>query len=186
MVKTKIPVRDAMTSQVITITTDKNLEDAAKLMAKHDIGGLVVTDNDGPVGMITERDFVDVVAGNKIPSELSVETVMSKPLVTISPDQGLFEAAKLMVKSKVRKLPVKSKDILVGIITAEDIVKVAPREIELLLELAALKAEPQMDEFVQSPTAGNCEVCSNYSDNLVEAGSSYVCPECKEAMQEED
>ena len=172
-----------MVTKVITITKDKNVADAAKMMIKHDIGGLVVVEEKEPVGIITEKDFTKTLSDSKDPYALTIGDAMSKELITISPDASIMDAAKLMTKKRVRKLPVKEADKLVGIITAEDIIRVAPREIELLLELAAIKAQG-VDEFMQSSTEGECEICGNYSEYLSQAGSSYMCNECKEAREE--
>ena len=179
---TKISVRDAMITKVITTTKETGVIDAAKMMLKHDIGGLVVVDGSEPIGIITEKDFTKILAKEANPHDLKISQAMSKKLVTISPDASIVDAAKLMTKSAVRKLPVMQGNNLAGIITAEDIVKVAPREIELLLELAAIKAQGSAD-FRQSATEGNCEVCGNYSDYLHQLGGSSLCNECKDAKE---
>lgn len=183
--KGKISVRDVMVAPVITITPDKTLVDVAKLMLKHEIGGVVVVENGDPIGIITEYDFVKLMATNTLPSKIKIKEVMSTPLITVSPNLSILDAARLMTKSKTRKLPVKSKNELIGIITAEDIVKVAPREIELLLELASIKSMGE-EEFLQSPTEGECENCGNYSDYLYQVGGMSVCSECKDLLAEEE
>ncbi len=186
-IKSKLSVRDAMTSKVITIIPDATLEDAAKLMIKRDIGGLVVEKKGEPVGIITEKDFTISIAKGKVPSKVKVKDVMSSPLITVPPEESILDAAHLMSKKKIRKLPVKSKGRLVGIITSEDIARVAPKEIELLTELAVLKggeAGPESEEFREHGTEGECETCGNYSDYLskLEDGT-YVCGECKETEE---
>ena len=191
--KSKLPVQDAMTSKVITISPDATLEEAAKLMLKHDIGGVVVEKKGEPIGIVTEKDFTKVISKGKNPLETKVKDAMSSPLITIGPEQSILDAARLMTKEKVRKLPVKNKGTLVGIITAEDIVRVAPKEIELLLELASIKAQDVVDsagireEFAEQGSEGECEICGNYSDYLskMEDGT-YVCGECKETEEGEE
>jgi len=183
MVKNKIPVRDAMTRHVITITPEETIDKIAKLMLKHDVGSVIVVDNNQPIGIVTEKDFVELVAKKKNPDQL-VKSVMSSPLLTISPNHSILEAAKMMQKSKTRKLPVIKNDKMVGIITAEDIARVAPKEIELLLELVNIKVE-DMGEFRQSSTEGVCEACGNYSEYLHTVGGTSVCAECKETMRGE-
>ena len=180
--KTDIFVKDAMTRRVITISPDKTLVDAAKLMNKHDIGCLVVAENSNLVGIITEYDFVRVVSKDKKPSAVKVKEVMSFPLKTISPNESLFDAAKQMSKLGIRKLPVKSNGALLGIITAEDIVQIAPQEIELLLELATMKAESAPTRSSEPGADGECEACGNYSQDLIRRGSMSVCAECCESL----
>jgi len=181
MVNSKLPVRDVMISPVITITLEDTVAKAAKVMLKNGIGGLVVVENSHAVGMITERDFVGLLAKKQSPGELLVKNVISKKLITISPDEGLMEAAKLIVKTGKRKLPVMENNKLVGILTADDIVKAAPGEVETLRELTNIKSEDVT--FHESPTSGNCEACGNYSEKLFEVNESFVCEDCKEAAE---
>ncbi len=189
-IKSKIPIRDVMTSKVITAAPDMSLEEIAKLMLKHDIGGVVITKNGDPIGIVTEKDFTLVISKGKNPLTTKAKDAMSSPLITIGPEQNIMEAARMMTKKKVRKLPVKDKGRLVGIITAEDIVRVAPREIELLLELASIKAQDVIEsagigeEFAERGSEGECEICGNYSDYLYELeDGTYVCGDCREAEE---
>ena len=112
---TKISVRDAMVTKVITTTKEMSVVDAAKLMLKHDIGGLVVVDGSAPIGIITEKDFTKILAKEANLHDLKIDQAMSKKLVTISPDASIVDAAKLMTKSAVRKLPVMQDNNLAGI-----------------------------------------------------------------------
>ncbi|MFH1425083.1 MAG: CBS domain-containing protein [archaeon] len=183
MATSRISVRDAMTRKVITVTPGDNVSDAAKLMVKHELGGLVVLTGGEPVGIVTERDLLDVLANDKLPSKIKILEVMAKPLITISPDDSIMDAAKTMQKNKIRKLPVQENGELIGILSAEDIVRIAPREIELLLELAAIKAQ-DTSGFLQSGTEGDCEVCGNYAEYLEQVGDAHVCQDCKASDEE--
>jgi CBS domain-containing protein len=185
--KTELPVREAMVTKVITIAPDKPVVDAAKLMVKHEIGGVVVVKDDLPVGIITEKDFLELVAKGTNLDSTKIVDVMSSPLITISPETSILEAATLMSETKTRKLPVKENEKLVGILTAEDIARVAPKEIELLIELARLKGRTSRLDFnVQKPTAGECEICGNYSDYLYDVDDQYMCGECKRQNEGEE
>ncbi|RLG51799.1 MAG: CBS domain-containing protein, partial [Thermoproteota archaeon] len=84
----EMPVYEVMSSPVITISKRATAADAAKLLKKHKIGSLVVVDEEGVVGIITERDLVErVVAEDRKPSEVAVEEVMTRRPVTISSKQ---------------------------------------------------------------------------------------------------
>ncbi len=187
MATSKIPVKDAMVTRVITITPEKTVAEAAKMMISQNIGGLVVVKNKEPVGIITEKDFTRLIATKKDPYKLKIEKIMSKPLITISPEASIMDAARLMTKSGIRKLPVKQDGKLVGIITAEDIVRVAPKELELLLELASIKAqdEKEYSEEGKETISGVCEMCGNYSDYLYNVNGAWICGECKASLEEE-
>lgn len=113
-------VKDLMTKGIITIDTHKTVLDAAMLMSEKMIGCLVVTDGEVPVGIVTERDFVRRVVAKNLSLDIKISEIMSKPLITIDPDSSLREAARLMLKNKIRRLPVAKENKLIGIIVASD------------------------------------------------------------------
>jgi CBS domain-containing protein len=94
--RTKMLVRDVMSSPVITTGEEESVDEVAKLMKAQRLGSIIVTDNEGrPIGVITERDLVTrVLSENKLPSDLKAKEVMSSPLVTIKPDETLSNAAR--------------------------------------------------------------------------------------------
>ena len=111
-----------------TISGDMSIMEAAQLMNKHHIGSLVVIDEKENykeiiAGIITERDILEkVTAANKLPSKIFVKDVMTKKVITISPDEYIDDAVYLMIQNKIKKLPVLNDCELVGIITSTDIV----------------------------------------------------------------
>ena len=113
-------VKDLMTKNVITIDLHKTVFDAAMLMSEKRIGCLVIMDGEVPLGIVTERDFVRRVVAKNLPSGAKVSEIMSKPLITVDPDSSLREAARLMIKNKIRRLPVVKENKLVGIIVVSD------------------------------------------------------------------
>ncbi len=113
-------VKDVMTKTVITIEANKTVSEAAALMAENDVGNLIVMDDNTPIGIVTERDFVRrVLAKGKTP-KTKISEIMSTPLRVIDPDAPLKEAARRMVRKRIRRLPVIKDNKLVGIITATD------------------------------------------------------------------
>ncbi|MFH1450902.1 MAG: CBS domain-containing protein [archaeon] len=177
MTNSKLPVRDVMVSPVITIGPEDTIKKAAAVMLKSGIGGLGVVKDSQPIGMLTERDFVGLMAHKKNAPELKVKQVMSKRLVTVSPDEGLMDVARLIVKTRKRKLPVMENNRLIGIITADDIVRIAPSEIETLRELTKIKSEA-VSFRDENNTEGECESCGNYSEALKKIGESFICEDC--------
>ena len=113
-------VKDFMTMNVITIDAQKTVLEAAKLMHQQDVGDLVVMDGNVAKGIVTERDLVRRVIAQKKPLDTKVFDIMSDPLITIEEEASIRDAARKMVKYKIRRLPVKKKDVLVGIIAASD------------------------------------------------------------------
>lgn len=125
-------VKEAMKKDVKTIRPSDTVKDAAVLMNENRIGSLVVVSGTGAVtGIVTERDIlIDVVATGKNAVDVKVEDIMTKELITISPEKSLEDAADLMTKNKIKKLPVIEGGKLVGIITATDLICYEKRLIE--------------------------------------------------------
>jgi len=116
-------VKDFMATNVITIDAQKTVLDAAKLMHQQDVGDLVVMDGNVARGIVTERDLVRRVMAQKRPLDTKVSEVMSDPLITIEEEASIRDAARKMVKYKIRRLPVMKKGVLIGIIATSDFAK---------------------------------------------------------------
>ena len=113
-------VKDLMTKSVITIDVNKTIFDAAELMSNKEIGDLIIERKYMPIGIVTERDFVRRFIAKKLPLDTKISEIMSKPLITIDSYASIKEAARTMIKHKIRRLPVLEKKKLVGIIVATD------------------------------------------------------------------
>ena len=116
-------IRELMTSNPETVETSATVLDAARIMRDHDVGIVPIVDGDRLVGTVTDRDIaIRVVAEGKDPQSTTVETVASRELVTIDPQQDLDEALRLMAQHQVRRLPVVEEDgKLVGIVAQADV-----------------------------------------------------------------
>jgi CBS domain-containing protein len=135
-----IKVGEVMRKSVVTASVESTITNAASLMKKYNVGSVIALDNGKAVGIITERDIVrNVVAEGKNPAEVRIREAMSRPLRVITPQVTLEDAARLMKKFKVRRLPVINESgELVGIITENDIMKLFPSVIDLIEERAAV------------------------------------------------
>ena len=119
------PLEKIMTADVASIVISKTLIDAAALMAKRQIGSIIVTKNDIPFGIITERDIVRRLgAGDEqFFRDAKLEDVALHPLIVAEPSLTVGEAVDLMVKNKIHKLPVVGGGKLLGIVTIKDLAK---------------------------------------------------------------
>jgi CBS domain-containing protein len=113
-------VKDFMTKGVLTVDEEKTIFEAAELMSQKEVGDVVVLKGEIPRGIVTERDFVRRVVAKKTSLDAKISDVMSKPLITISPEASLKEAARKMVSRGIRRLPVVEQHKLVGIIVVSD------------------------------------------------------------------
>jgi len=178
-------VKDVMSSPAITIREDERIDRAAQLMDKHNIGCLIVTTaGEKPIGIITERDIVTrVVAKDIKPSEITAKDIMTAPLITISPDETLSEAARRMSNLNIRRLGVIYKGALIGIISSKDILAVTPELIEIIQEKARIE-ESELEEVENPPSAGYCDNCGRWSDDLVEVEGNFLCEDCRIELEE--
>src|SRR5579862_3650102 len=105
-------VRDVMTSEPTTIPASSKVSDAAAVMAKHDIGALVITKGDTHVvGILTDRDIVvRGIAARRDPwTTLVAEILSGDDIATTSPDAPVHEVIAIMRSKSVRRLPVVEK-----------------------------------------------------------------------------
>lgn len=118
----KIIVRDVMTKAVISVDATVNVNDAAKMMEDAKVGAIIVMENNSPIGIVTDRDFAVKIVAHAYPITTPVKTIMSTPLIGISPEESIWHVADLMYAKGVRKIPVIEKNNVIGIITATDLV----------------------------------------------------------------
>jgi CBS domain-containing protein len=133
-------VRDVMNRNVIATRPDVKIKEAVKIMNKLSIGSLVVLDEkNNIVGIVTERDILKSIEKDIDPEINEVKDIMSKNVKTVSSDTDLKDAVDIMLKYKIKKLPVADNGNLVGIITTSDIVVVEPKIIESIANLLSIK-----------------------------------------------
>ena len=118
-------VNQIMNKNVLTADKSTSLQEAALKMTKLNIGCVIVTDGTKPLGIITERDFVTKVAAEGRPLFTEISEVMSSPLITIGPEETIWEASEMMKEKSIHKLPVKENEKIIGIVTTTDIVKIS-------------------------------------------------------------
>lgn len=117
-------VKDVMISDLARLDVSTSIRDAAKLMDEKDIGCIIVTKNQLPVGILTERDFVKRIAAKETPLTASLEKVMSSPLIEIDSNETVWEAAQIMKTNNIHKLLVKQDNQIIGIVTTTDLIKI--------------------------------------------------------------
>ncbi len=179
--RTRMLVKDVMSSPVITVDENATVDKAAQLMADSHIGCIIVTGKEGKaLGIITESDFVTrILAKNIQPSKLTAKEVMTSPLITIDPDETLTETARRMSQLNVRRLGVMYKGNLVGIISSKDILAITPELLEIIHEKARIERGTAVEEGSEAaPLAGYCERCGSWSDDLTEVEGNFLCEEC--------
>lgn len=185
--RTKMMVRDVMTSPVITMDEDSTTDLAAVAMDKNDLGCVIVVNKAGKsIGIITERDLViRVLAKNLKPDTVKAKEIMTTPLVTIEPEEPITEAARRMNRLNIRRLGVMYKGNLVGIITSKDVLGVMPELIEIIQEKSRIEDAGHLEEDEEVPLSGYCERCNTYSESLKERNGQNICDECRIELEQE-
>ena len=186
--RSKMLVKDVMSSPVITIEENAPVNLVANLMDKEDLGCIIVTNKEGkPLGIITERDLVvRVLAKNTKPDSLKSCEVMSSPLMTIEPDATISDAARRMSRLDIRRLGVIYKGQITGLLSSKDILAVVPELIEIIQERARIENESRTTEEEEStPLAGHCDHCGVWSDDLKQNNGEFLCEDCRVELEEE-
>ncbi|MCD8501725.1 MAG: CBS domain-containing protein [Bacillaceae bacterium] len=140
-------VKDIMTKNVTTVSTEDSVETCARLLMEGNYSGIPVTDQNGKlVGIVTEGDLIKRASRIKAPAALEllggfiyldsptkfmeelkqamanqVAEMMTKHVITIGPEDSVEKAATLLIQKNIKRLPVVEGDLLVGIISRRDI-----------------------------------------------------------------
>jgi len=140
-------IKDVMTPQAEVVSPDATAEDAASVMKTLDIGVLPVCDEEGLVGILTDRDLVvRVLAAKRDPKATLVGEAMTPSVVWCFEDDDVERAASLMAEQQIRRLPVLNRERqLVGIVSLGDIAGHGEtrRLGEAVLEDVSQPAEPK-------------------------------------------
>ena len=133
--------------KVVTITEDRSVLDAVQVLVDHNIGGLVVTNDGKPSGILTERDILRLTAQS--PGELGsmeVGAVMTTELITAGPEDKVAELMNVMTDNRIRHVPVVEDDRLTGIISIGDLLNACRVESE--------EENTQLRRYIQGVDAG--------------------------------
>ena len=117
-------VKDVMQKNAISIDAAMSVKNAAEMMSDADVGAIIITKDNKPAGILTERDFVKRIAAKDKPLTTALSEVMSSPLIVIDPEETVWEAAELMKTNDIHKLPVQEGDSVIGMITTTDLVEI--------------------------------------------------------------
>jgi CBS domain-containing protein len=113
-------VEKIMTPAVISLDCSKTAREAAALMAEKEIGSVVVTKDNKPFGIITHSDVVRWAGLRPKLFDAKIEGLVSRPLISVGRGATVEEAAQLMIKNRIHKLPVIDRGKLLGIVTITD------------------------------------------------------------------
>ncbi|OOM13863.1 CBS domain-containing protein [Clostridium saccharobutylicum] len=115
-------IKDIMSKDVVSLNSQDSIERAAQIMEQFDVGSVPVCNNEKLVGIVTDRDIaLRCVAGGNNSNNQKISDVMTSNPVTGTPDMNVHDAAQIMSKEQIRRLPIVQNDNLVGIVSLGDI-----------------------------------------------------------------
>jgi len=133
--KTVQHMLDGKRSQLSSISPEASVFDALTLMAKLDIGALMVMDGERLAGIFSERDYArKVMLFGKTSRETLVKEVMTDKVTCVRPNQTVEECMTLMTEKRVRHLPVLQDNGVIGVISIGDVVKETIQEQKMIIE----------------------------------------------------
>lgn len=168
----EIKLRDLMTSEVRGVDRHAPLKQIVESMAHHKISCKLVTEDDEPIGIITERDMVKLLlatAADPTMLEHPAEDIMSHPIVTLREDESLYDAMVVTRAEKLRHLPIVDRNgKLAGLVTQSDIAKAHFHVIEMQAEMI----ERAIKEKTVDLEEANAELqAMSMEDALMEIGN---------------
>lgn len=156
-------VSKIMSENPVTISPDKRVGQALKLMQKHNIRHLPVVKDERLVGWITSRDLREVLLASML-EKITVTDVMLKTPITVTPDTQVEEAARLIYENKIGGMPVLDGGKLVGVITMLDLISA------FLSMLGLLRTSSRVDLLLEDKP----EVLDEASRLIKEAGGRVI------------
>jgi len=130
-------IRDVLKNKgasVISISADETVYKALEVMAKENVGALLVINGENLVGILSERDYArKVILEGRSSLKTSVEKIMTDKILYITPDKSVEEGLALMSEKRCRHLPVLEGDKLIGVVSIGDLVKANVAEKEFMI-----------------------------------------------------
>jgi CBS domain-containing protein len=122
-------VRDVMTKLVVKLYPKDSIRQAAVKLATNDISGAPVVQDRSIVGIVSEADLIRAATASGAERMSAVQDVMNSVVIIVSPTASIWEAARLMQRHRVKRLPVAdSQGYLVGVISRADLIRVMARD----------------------------------------------------------
>lgn len=116
--------RDIMTKDVVTVKKTTPIFDALELIAEHDISGVPVVDDDMTlIGVLSEKDVINLLGTPEGDEEKTVNDYMTQPALYFDEDEELLDICDFLKKNVFRRVPITSKGKLVGIISIRDVIE---------------------------------------------------------------
>ena len=117
-------IHEIMSKNVVKVNHEISALEISKIMVKRGVSSVGIIDNANKIiGIVTEKDLIrEVCAKNILAETLTAAKMMSSPLITISKNSTINDAAKLMVEKKIKHLAIYENNDIIGIVTTSDLI----------------------------------------------------------------
>jgi CBS domain-containing protein len=139
-------ISEVMTQGVVTADSTDTLAHVGELMRDRNVGSVVICDGERPVGVITDRDLALAVVADRVDTGTAAGQHASHPIVMGEVEMQLEEAVALMIQHRIRRLPVTQGELLVGIVTIDDLA-VRAGDLHQAQQITAEVAKAALPEF---------------------------------------
>lgn len=138
-----MPATQIARESVVTADPNEAAAECAELMSENQVGCVIVTQDQEPVGIVTDRDIVlETIADGVVPPGLTASDIMTDDVVTAEADKGVFELCSKMCDAKVRRMPLVEDGELAGIVTMDDILPRLADKFEELTSVIEAESPP--------------------------------------------
>lgn len=128
-------INQLISRKLVTADPNDSLAKVASLMEQQNVGAVVVTEENRPVGLVTDRDLALSVCVRKISPQECVQNIMTCPVSTINKDAGVYNATQQLMEEAVRRLPVVDDNgDAVGLVSLDDLFLLLSRELQNMAE----------------------------------------------------
>ena len=124
-------VKDIMTNHICCVSPDMTLENTSKIMCGADVGVVPVCGIDGMIGIVTDRDIITRGISKGFSPNEKIEKVMTKTVISVTPDTEIKDAVQLMSDKQIRRLPVISGNEIVGMLSVGDLARCGKLDTEV-------------------------------------------------------
>jgi CBS domain-containing protein len=174
--ESNVKIEKVMSTNVVSLDVSKTASHAANLMTEKRIGSVIVTKNNKPFGIVTERDLLRRYFRNTL-----LESLASRPLITAEPSMRVEKAVEIMLKNNIRKLPiVDANEALVGIVTETDLAMFLLPGIKAGLTSSILRT-------VSRGKAPRCDSCNTTTGiQWCDSCNRFMCLSCEDQIHSVD
>ncbi|MFD1645339.1 CBS domain-containing protein [Haloarchaeobius litoreus] len=189
-----VSIRDVTAREFVGVSESDSVRSTVRLMHEEDVGSVLVMRGRTPVGIMTERDILEMVAEGRDPESTAVEDLMTKPVITMGASRPLADAAETMSREEIRNVVVTDDtddEEIVGVLTERDVIEAAStlQASRSLTSGAAPEGVATAASAVESEasvtedgygTQGVCELCGALADSLHDSNGQLICSDCRQ------